>query len=103
MVAFQETIYGRERDFIVELLEDLELLSQDLLLRVSVVCDVYEILNFRHVDFFILGRDEHGGDAKELILAAWDFLRRTVSVNQVHSDEECLRLELILQVNFNEP
>ena len=87
MVALEETIDGWKSYFIVQMRQDLELLFQDLLLRVSVVRDVNEILDFGHVDLFILGSNEHRGDTKKLIFATWDFLFLTVAVNYVHGDE----------------
>ena len=99
----QETVDGWERDFIRQLLQDLEFLFQYLFLGVGVVCDVDEIVHLRHVDLFILASDEHGADAEQLVLAPRDALLLAVAIDQVYCDVERLGLELILQVHLNEP
>ena len=101
--SLQETVDGWERDFIRQLLQDLEFLFQYLFFRVGVVRDVDEIVHLWHVDLFILASDEHGADAQQLVLAPRDALLLAISINQVYCDVKRLGLKLILQVHLNEP
>ena len=103
VVALKEAVDGRESDIILELLEDLEFLLQDLFLRVGVVCYIDEILDFWHVDFFVLASDQHGCHSDQLKLASRDMALLSVAVHQVDGDEQRLRLQLVLQVNFDQP
>ena len=102
-VALQEAVHGRESDVKVERLQDLVLLVQNLLLCVRVVRNVHKVLDFRHVDFFIFASNEHRSHTQQLVLATRYLLPLAVPVNQVDSDEECLWVQRVLQVDLDEP
>lgn len=60
---FDEAERGREGHIVVQLLQDSEFELQDLLLRVSVVCNVDKVINFWHIDLLVLASDKHRSDA----------------------------------------
>ena len=81
----------------------MEFLFQYLFFGVCVIGDIDEIADFWHIDLFILAGDEHGPNAKQLILTPRDAFLLAIAINEVYCDVKRLGLELILKVHLYKP
>lgn len=75
----------------------------DLLLGVSIVANVYIILNKRWPYFLILTCYQHGRDSHQLQVFLGDLHLFKIPIDEIDCEEQTLCFELELKVNFNDP
>lgn len=101
--ALQVAEAGGRRHVEVEPPQHLTLHLQDAVPTVGVVRHVDEVSDLWRVDLFVLGSDEHGGHAEELVVGAADLLDLGEAVDDVDSQKESFRQQLKLHVHLDQP
>ena len=76
---------------------------KDLLLRVRVVSDEYEVFELGDVNLFILGRQEQSCYRNELEPCAHDLRFFEIAVDYVYCKKQRLWLQLKAQVHLDDP
>ena len=94
---------GGDGNIVVQSLEYHLLHLEDLISRIGTIADVDQIAQFRRIDLLILGGNEKASDTDKLQLGTLDLLDRQVPVDQIDTEVECLRHQLELEVNLNQP
>merc|ERR1719262_1297839 len=94
LVPLQEVGCGGTAYVELEEAEHGHLHREDILLRVRLVGDKYEVPDFRRVDFFELGSDEHGCDTDELQPLPRNCLLLQEPVDYVDGEEQRFGFQL---------
>lgn len=70
---------------------------------VGVVGNIAEVFDFRHLNLLILAGDEHCCDSNQLVFPSLHFPHLAEAIDEVDRNEERLCLEIVLQMNLDEP